>query len=76
MLSAGTPGQPQYRVFHQGTTGFVPLQAVRSSAETRANDFCSRKGKVVNELRETRAKPPYVLGNFPRIEIVFECVDK
>jgi hypothetical protein len=27
-------------------------------------------------LVETDAKPPYILGNFPRVELVFECVDK
>jgi hypothetical protein len=27
-------------------------------------------------LRETTAKPPYILGNFPRVEIIFGCVDK
>ena len=27
-------------------------------------------------LTETAAKPPYILGNFPRIELVFECIEK
>lgn len=27
-------------------------------------------------LVERAANPPYILGNFPRIELVFECVDK
>jgi hypothetical protein len=30
----------------------------------------------MNPLSETAAKPPYILGNFPRVEIVFECVDR
>lgn len=25
---------------------------------------------------ETTSDPPYILGNFPRIEIVFDCIDK
>jgi hypothetical protein len=76
VLSQPTSGAVQYRIFHQGATGFVPLQAVRASAEERATDFCARKGKTLNEVREIRATPPYVLGNFPRVEIVFECVEK
>ena len=28
----------------------------------------------MNPLTETVAKPPYIFGNFPRIEIVFECI--
>jgi hypothetical protein len=28
----------------------------------------------VESLAETTAKPPYIFGNFPRVEIVFDCV--
>ena len=27
----------------------------------------------MESLSETTAKPPYILGNFPRVEIIFEC---
>jgi hypothetical protein len=30
----------------------------------------------MESLTETTATPPYILGNFPRIEIVFDCIDK
>jgi hypothetical protein len=33
-------------------------------------------GKTMLSLRETTATPPYILGNFPRVEIIFGCVDK
>jgi hypothetical protein len=64
-----------YRIFHQAATGFVSIQSIRVSAEKRANDFCKRQGKVMHTLREHTASPPYILGNFPRIEIVFACID-
>jgi Short C-terminal domain len=76
MTGSGTPGSEAYRVFVQGATGFVSMQSVRDDAEQRAQQFCSRKGKEMESLNETTAKPPYILGNFPRIEIVFDCVDK
>jgi hypothetical protein len=69
-----TPGNEAYRVFIQGATGFVSIQSVRDDAEQRANEFCSRKGKAMESLSETSATPPYVLGNFPRVEIVFDCI--
>jgi hypothetical protein len=75
-VGPGTPGQEAYRVFIQGATGFVSMQAVRDDAEQRAKDFCDRKGKAMESIRETTATPPYILGNFPRIEIVFDCVDR
>ena len=75
-VSAGTPGNEAYRVFIQGATGFVSMQSVRDDAEQRAKEFCDRKGKAMESIRETTATPPYILGNFPRVEIVFDCVDR
>jgi hypothetical protein len=70
------PGIEEFRVFQEGATGFVSIQSVRETAEQRAADFCERSGKVMKSLRETTAKPPYIFGNFPRVEIIFGCVDK
>jgi Short C-terminal domain len=68
-----TPGNESYRVFIQGATGFVSMQSVRDDAEDRAKEFCSRRSEVMESLSETTATPPYILGNLPRIEIVFQC---
>lgn len=40
--------------------------------------FCKDldENKTMLKLSEHTAKPPYILGNFPRIEIIFACVDK
>jgi len=70
------PGIEEFRVFQEGATGFVSIQSVRETAEQRAADFCERSGKSIKSLRETTAKPPFILGNFPRVEIIFGCVDK
>lgn len=75
-VNAGTPGNSAFRVFQQGATGFVSLQSVREDAEQRATAFCDRKGKAMESLTETTSTPPFILGNFPRIEIVFDCIDK
>jgi hypothetical protein len=69
-------GSEQFRIFHQASTGFVSVQSVRESAEQRASEFCDKKGKVNKTLSEQTSTPPYILGNFPRIEIIFACVDK
>lgn len=75
-VSPGMPGATQYRVFQQAASGFVSIQSVREDAEKRAVEFCDRKGKAMESVTETTATPPFVLGNFPRVEIVFDCVDK
>jgi len=75
-LARPTPGEEQYRVFRQGATGYVTTQSVRSSAEEVATAFCERKGKAIHGLVETAARPPFILGNFARVELIFECVAK
>lgn len=73
-MRSASRGHESYRVFQQGATGFVSIQTVRDDAEQRAKEFCSRKGGNFESLQETTANPPYIMGNFPRIEVVFECV--
>jgi hypothetical protein len=75
-ISKPTPGQEQYRVFHQGATGFISVQTIRESAEKRATEFCAREGRGLKVIQETTSTPPHILGNWPRIELVFECHQK
>jgi hypothetical protein len=65
----------QYRVFHQASTGFSGTGGIRRNAINRATSFCKQKEKQMMTVSEHTAAPPYILGNFPRIEIVFICVD-
>jgi len=68
-------GEDQYRVFHRGATGFTPQAAVRRSAMNRVNEFCAQKGKVPYIIEEAKSRGWHVLGNWPRAEFVFSCVD-
>jgi hypothetical protein len=75
VLKPVAPSAEAYRVFIQGATGFVSMSAVREDAEQRAAAFCGAKGdRRWDAIEETSADPPYILGNFPRIEIVFQCL--
>jgi hypothetical protein len=65
-----------YRVYQQASTGFVSIKTLRDDVEERADDFAKRQGKTFIVLGEQISHPPYILGNFPRIEIVFAVVDK
>ena len=65
-----------YRVFQQGSTGFTSIETLREDVEARATTFCERQGKGMLVLGERISPPPYILGNFPRIEIIFAVVDK
>jgi hypothetical protein len=74
-LEKPTSGAEIYRAFYQGGTGFVSVSSVRETVEDMANKHCARKGKAARALQETTSKPPHVLGNFPRVEWLFECAD-
>ena len=76
LLSHNFPETDVYRIYHRAATGFVSVQSIRQSAEKRAEDFASRQGKGIVVLGEQISQPPYILGNFPRIEIVFALIDK
>jgi hypothetical protein len=75
VMSHNYPASSVYRVYHQASSGFVPMSSIRGEAEQRAEDFARRQGKKMILLGERTSSPPYILGNFPRIEIVFAVVD-
>ncbi len=68
----------RYRIFHQASSGFSGTSGIRRAAVKRANQFCKKqdKNKEMFTVAEHTAQPPYILGNFPRIEITFVCIDK
>jgi Short C-terminal domain len=72
-LQKPTPGAEVYRAFYQGGSGFVSVSSVREAVEEMATKQCARTGKAARPLQETTSKPPHVLGNFPRVEWLFEC---
>jgi hypothetical protein len=75
ILDINENNEQEYRIFHQGATGFTPSTAVRNSAEKRAQAFCKQKNKNMKAIRERASTPPHILGNWPRIEIIFICTE-
>jgi hypothetical protein len=75
-VSKDLSNSEQYRIYEKASSGFVSLDAIITDAEQRAKDFCSGKDQVMQKLRVQTSKPPHVLGNFPRAEITFVCIDK
>lgn len=75
VIATAAPGEEEFRVFERGASGFVPVSALRSDEEERATEFCKRQAKAMKPLREIASKPPHVLGNFPRLELVFTCAE-
>lgn len=67
----------KYRLFKQGSTGYVPLGALKVSVLRDAESYCRIK-KIGNQriivLQERESTPPHVLGNWPRFELIFGCL--
>jgi len=76
VVNEDSSGSQQYRIYEKGASGFVSLDALDVDAKQRANDFCNEQNKAMKTLKVHTSKPPHVLGNFPRVEIIFVCVDK
>lgn len=76
LIENNYPEKDVYRVHEQGATGFVSINTVRESAEQRAAEFCERQGKGMVILGEKASSPPHILGNFPRVEVVFALVER
>jgi hypothetical protein len=76
LIKHDMPDDQLYRIYHRASTGFTPIQPLREAAERRAIQFCQGRGKSMLTLGERISEPPYILGNWPRIEIVFACTEK
>lgn len=75
-MAENTEGLEEYRVYRRAATGFVSENAVINNAKRAAFRFCDVKKKDVKILSLHRATPPYILGNYPRAELVFTCVPR
>jgi hypothetical protein len=65
-----------YIVSRQAATGFHGMGALKADALREAFAKCSLYGKDVDIIETNDAEPPYIMGNFPKTEIIFKCVKK
>lgn len=72
-VSDNDKGLIEYRIFQHGNSGFVTLNEVREMAENRANRFCEQRNLGYKVIKEQTSVPPHILGNFPRVELIFVC---
>jgi hypothetical protein len=60
----------------QAATGFPGLGNLKAEALQEANQYCASQGREFLLRNVTETQPPYVLGNYPRSEIEFQCVSR
>jgi hypothetical protein len=67
-------GSNTYMVSRQAATGFTGMGTLKAEAMKEAYDQCQKTDKAVEVIETIDAKPPFILGNFPKTEIRFRCV--
>lgn len=69
-------GPDTFMVSRQAATGFSGLGTLKADAFQEANKYCLSQNKHIRVVNTSESSPPYVLGNFPRAEVQFMCLEK
>jgi hypothetical protein len=68
-------GKDTFMVSRQAATGFSGSGTLKAEAFNEANQYCLSQKKTLQVVNTNEAQPPYVLGNFPKAEVQFMCLD-
>lgn len=68
-------GQDSYMISKQQATGFPGLGNITAENIAEATSHCSKLGKRFEVVDIKESRPPYILGNYPRSDVRFTCVD-
>lgn len=66
-------GTNLYMVSHRGATGWSPIEALKTDAITEAGAYCVQQHKTLDIVDVGQSHPPYLMGNFPRVDLQFRC---
>lgn len=64
-------GKDTYIVSRQAATGSSGLGSLKAKAFKEANQYCSCQKKVMRVVHTEESKPPFIFGNYPRVEVRF-----
>lgn len=69
-------GNDTYLISKKAADGFTGLGKLRSEAMRDAYAQCRKVGKSVEVIKTDRSHPPFISGNFPRVDMTFRCISK
>lgn len=69
-------GEDTFMVSRQAATGFSGSGSLKAEAFQEASQHCQNMGKKLQVVSTQEATPPFILGNFPKAEVQFMCLDK
>jgi hypothetical protein len=68
-------GPDTFVVSRQAATGFSGSGNLKGEALTEAGQYCASQNKSLLVTNTKEAAPPYVMGNFPKAEVEFMCLN-
>src|SRR3979409_1844548 len=68
-------GQDSFMVSRQAATGFSGSGNLKAEALTEAGQYCAARSQVLFVTNSKEVGPPYVMGNFPKAEVEFMCLN-
>lgn len=69
-------GQGVMMIAKQQATGFPGLGNMKAEVLQEAGAHCASAQQDFEIISASETKPPYVLGNYPRVEIQFRCAPR
>lgn len=66
-------GGGKYMIARQAATGLSGMGNLKADIVLEARAHCALLNQDLNVLAMRETEPPYILGNYPRAEIVFSC---
>lgn len=68
--------QGNFMMTKQAATESSDIGNLKAEVMKEAESFCNDMDKNMSVLSYDETKPPYIIGNFPRVELQFSCLIK
>jgi hypothetical protein len=69
-------GPDSFMVSRQAATGFSGSGNLKAEALSEAGQYCAARNQVLLVTNSKEVGPPYVMGNFPKAEVEFMCLNQ
>lgn len=62
-----------FTITKQAATGFTGIDVVKEGVVQEAKKYCANLNKPLKITTLQQTQPPYIGGNFPRVDMTFSC---
>lgn len=67
-------GSGSLSITKQAATGFPGLGNMKAEVHQEAAEYCGKQKKDFEVTRYFESQGPYIMGNYPRVDLTFRCV--